>query len=76
MDEPGIIAERLQTKFALEVMTPQPQDRAAIDRVIQTELVKGLFTDASRAEYRAIMAGWPMPDARRSSWAAPKSRCW
>jgi aspartate racemase len=56
MDEPRIIAARLREKFDLEVMLPDAADRAAIDGVIQTELVKGIFKDDSRARYRDIMA--------------------
>jgi aspartate racemase len=56
MDEPRIIAGRLREKFGLEVITPDDEDRAVIDVVIQTELVKGIFRDDSRARYRAIMA--------------------
>jgi aspartate racemase len=56
MDEPRIIAARLGDRFGLEVTVPDAADRAVIDTVIQTELVKGIFRDESRDRYRAIMA--------------------
>jgi aspartate racemase len=56
MDEPRIIADRLRGKFELEVIVPDAQGRETIDRVIQTELVKGVIREESRARYRAVMA--------------------
>src|ERR1700729_4117420 len=56
MDEPRIIADRLRRKFGLDVMVPDAGDRAVIDGVIQTELVKGILRDENRDHYRAIMA--------------------
>jgi len=55
MDEPRIIADRLHTKFGLEVMVPDKVDREAIDDVIQTELIKGIIREESRARYRVVM---------------------
>jgi amino-acid racemase len=55
MDEPRIIADRLRIKFGLEVAVPDAADRKTIDEVIQTELVKGIIRDESRARYRAVM---------------------
>jgi len=57
MDEPRIIADRLRTKFGLEVIVPDKAGRDTIDEIIQTELVKGILLDESRARYRAVMAG-------------------
>jgi aspartate racemase len=57
MDEPRIIAGRLREKFGLEVIVPDTGGRAVIDGIIQTELVKGIIRDDSRARYRAVMAG-------------------
>ena len=56
MDEPRIIADRLRNKFGLEVIVPDAQGREIIDSVIQTELVKGVIREESRARYRAVMA--------------------
>jgi aspartate racemase len=56
MDEPRIIADRLRQKFGLEVILPDAAGREAIDSIIQTELVKGIIRDESRARYRAVMA--------------------
>src|ERR1700744_3745952 len=56
MDEPGIIAGRLRQKFGLEVLLPDAAGRETIDSIIQTELVKGIIKDESRARYRAVMA--------------------
>jgi len=55
MDEPGIIADRLRQKFGLEVIVPDETGRRMIDHVIQTELVKGIIKDESRASYRKVM---------------------
>lgn len=56
MDEPRIIADRLRTKFGLEVLVPDAAGRETIDGIIQTELVKGVIRDESRVRYRAVMA--------------------
>ena len=55
MDEPRIIADRLRTKFGLEVIVPDAESRETIDGVIQTELIKGVIREESRARYRAVM---------------------
>lgn len=55
MDEPRIIADRLRTKFGLEVIVPNKSGRDTIDAIIQTELVKGVIREESRARYRAVM---------------------
>jgi aspartate racemase len=55
MDEPRIIADRLRTKFGLEVTVPDAAGRETIDSVIQTELIKGIIREESRARYRAVM---------------------
>ena len=56
MDEPRIIADRLRQKFGLDVILPDTAGRETIDSIIQTELVKGVIRDESRARYRAVMA--------------------
>ena len=55
MDEPRIIADRLRTKFGLEVIVPNKSGRDTIDAIIQTELVKGVIREESRARYRTVM---------------------
>jgi len=55
MDEPRIIADRLRTKFGLEVIVPNKSGRDTIEAIIQTELVKGVIREESRARYRAVM---------------------
>lgn len=55
MDEPRIIADRLRTKFGLEVIVPDKAGRDTIDAIIQTELVKGVIREESRARYRTVM---------------------
>jgi aspartate racemase len=56
MDEPRIIADRLRAKFGLEVIVPDKAGRDTVDAIIQTELVKGIILEESRARYRAVMA--------------------
>ena len=46
---------RLEDRFGLEVLVPAPADRDTVHRVIYDELVHGIVTDASRAEYRAVI---------------------
>jgi aspartate racemase len=48
---PGALGRR---GMAAEV--PDADDRATVDRIIFDELVNGIFTDASRAEYARIIA--------------------
>jgi aspartate racemase len=56
MDEPRIIADRLRNKFGLDVVVPDAAGRETIDGIIQTELVKGIIREESRARYRRVMA--------------------
>ena len=46
---------RLQDKFGLEVLVPEPQDRKAVHEIIYRELVTGQVLDASREVYRAVI---------------------
>jgi aspartate racemase len=55
MDEPRIIADRLRAKFGLDVIVPDEAGRETVDSIIQTELVKGIIREESRARYRAVM---------------------
>jgi aspartate racemase len=55
--EQAFYRERLQDRHGLAVLVPEPPDRAIVHRIIYEELCLGLTLDASRAEYRRIMAG-------------------
>ena len=46
---------RLQSRFGMEVLTPNVQDMAVVDRIIFEELCLGKIEDASRSEYIRIM---------------------
>jgi len=56
MEDARIITGRLRAKFGLDVVVPDDADRAAVDRIIQTELCRGQFLEPSRAVYREVMA--------------------
>jgi aspartate racemase len=47
---------RLIDNFGLDVLVPNEADRNIVHRVIYEELVQGKIVDASRAEYKRIMA--------------------
>jgi aspartate racemase len=46
---------RLRDRHGLTVLTPAPQDRALVHRVIYEELCVGIVSDDSREEYRRVM---------------------
>jgi aspartate racemase len=54
--EQGFYKERLQEDFGLRVLTPGEQDRQIVHRVIYEELCLGRIIEASRSEFRRIMA--------------------
>lgn len=54
MEQP-FYRHRLEHEHGLEVLVPEPDDRAAVHRIIYDELVQGRVHDASRATYREIM---------------------
>jgi aspartate racemase len=54
--EQGFYKDRLQHDFGLRVLTPSEQDRQIVHRIIYEELCLGRVIDASRAEFRRIMA--------------------
>ena len=56
MEKAGVISGRLEDKFGISSIVPDEADRAKVDGVIQTELVRGQFLEPSRAAYRAVMA--------------------
>jgi aspartate racemase len=54
--EQGFYKDRLSQRHGLSVLIPNPPDRETVHRVIYEELCLGQVTDASRHEYRRIMA--------------------
>ncbi|HVV66340.1 MAG TPA: aspartate/glutamate racemase family protein [Rhizomicrobium sp.] len=55
MEKGGIVADRLQEKFGVQILTPEAEDRAEVHRIIFDELTRGQFLDASRAAVGAVM---------------------
>jgi aspartate racemase len=56
-EKSGIIIDRLNEKFGLEILVPEAADRAEIHRIIVEELVRGKFLEAARETHRRVMAG-------------------
>jgi aspartate racemase len=54
MEQP-FYKDRLASKHGLDVITPNDADRAIIHRVIYDELVRGVISEVSRAEYLRII---------------------
>jgi aspartate racemase len=55
-EKSGIIIDRLNEKFGLEILVPEAADRAEIHRIIVEELVRGKFLETSREIHRRVMA--------------------
>ena len=55
MEQP-FYKDRLSERHGLKVITPQATDRDVVHRIIYEELCLGKITDASRSEYRRVMA--------------------
>ena len=53
----GFYTDRLRERFGLEVVTPDPEDRATIDGIIYKELVRGVVDELSRRQYETIIGG-------------------
>jgi aspartate racemase len=53
--EQDFYCERLRQRNGLEVLTPAPEDRAIVHRIIYEELCVGIVSHASRREYRRII---------------------
>jgi amino-acid racemase len=53
--EEGFYRDRLAINHALEVLTPSPEDRETVHRVIYDELCLGRALDASRTDFRRIV---------------------
>ncbi len=56
MEDRSIISGRLEDRFGLDVLTPPPEARAVIHRVIYEELCVGIIKPESLAAYQAIVA--------------------
>lgn len=54
--EQAFYVGRLEQRHGLTVLTPPPEDRALVHRVIYEELVLGRTLEPSRAAYRRVMA--------------------
>jgi amino-acid racemase len=54
--EQDFYVDRLRSRHALQVLVPGRQDRDIIHRIIFEELVLGTLLEASRSEFRRIMA--------------------
>ena len=60
----------------LDVLIPDADERADVNRIIYDELCRGVVADASRRRYQDVMAALVARGRSASSSAAPKSRCW
>ncbi|ANE43188.1 aspartate/glutamate racemase family protein [Deinococcus puniceus] len=47
---------RLRDRFGIQTLTPPPEDRAEVHRIIYDELCRNEIRDTSRATYRHVMA--------------------
>lgn len=54
--EQAFYRERMEQRHGIEVLVPGEADRAIVHRIIYDELCAGKVLEASRAEYRRIMA--------------------
>jgi aspartate racemase len=52
--ESPLYREHLEQRYGVQVLTPPPEDRARVHRVIYEELCLGRTLPASRADYRRI----------------------
>lgn len=55
--EQSFYKDRLTEQFGMQVLIPDEADRETVHRIIFEELCLGKTTEASRAEYRRVMAG-------------------
>jgi len=53
--EEDFLKGRLLDRFGIEAFVPEKEDRDVVHRVIYDELVKGIISDESRAEYLKII---------------------
>src|SRR5260221_2623867 len=54
MEQP-FYRQRLETRYGLDVLIPDKEDRAIVHDIIYQELVKGIVRDQSRDRYRAVI---------------------
>lgn len=54
--EQAFYRDRLATRFDLDVLIPEPDERSDVHRIIYDELCRGLVSEDSRARYREIIA--------------------
>jgi len=54
--EQDFYRRRLEERYGLRVLIPEARDRGLIHRVIYQELVRGVFDEGSREEFRRILA--------------------
>jgi aspartate racemase len=57
MEDPTILQDRLRDRFGLEVITPPPDERAIVHRVIYEELCAGAIRAESLEAYKRIVTG-------------------
>ena len=69
-------ATRLREGFGIDVILADGGQIERIDAVIFDELRRGIVEDSSRDSYLEIMDGLAAREARASSSALPRSRCW
>jgi aspartate racemase len=53
--EDGFYQNHLQSSHALQIMIPEPRDRAFVHRAIYEELCQGVLKEGTRAEFRGII---------------------
>src|SRR3954452_16526431 len=55
--EQAFYRDRLSERHGLRVIVPDPKDRETVHRIIYDELCVGVISEASRSDYRRVMAG-------------------
>jgi aspartate racemase len=56
MDQDSIVKGLLRSKFGLDVLVPEGEDHAEVDRMVYRELVRGQFLENSRRNCSQIIA--------------------
>jgi aspartate racemase len=62
--EQAFYRDRLSERHGLRVIVPDAKDRETVHRIIYDELCVGVISEASRSEYRRVMAGLASQGAR------------
>jgi aspartate racemase len=52
----GHFVDRLRNQYGLKVLLPERQDEDQVHRAIYSELTRGIVTDSTRAQLRAVIA--------------------